>query len=165
MRIIDIMAGLAGLPLLGIPLLVLSMLGLRFDRRDQLTVGRRARLFPRRLLQFREGWLTPLASRLGLDRVGDCLSLLKGDLALIGPRPLAPLEPHALAAYRITVRPGVISPFALGRWAGFGDETEDSVDFAYVHRRTSWSDLRLLGRSLQSRALLAITRRQVDRAH
>lgn len=151
MRILDLLAGLVGLPLLGFPLLVLSALGLRFETREQIAVGRGARFFRRRLLRFREGLLAPLATRLHLHRIGDCLSLVTGDLALVGPRPLAPLEPHALAAYRVTVRPGVISPFMVRRWARIAYEPEEAVDFAYVSKRSAFSDLGLLARALVAR--------------
>lgn len=151
MRIIDILAGLVGLPVLGVPLLVLSALGLRYETREQIAVGRRARFFRRHLLRFREGFFAPLATRLHLHRIGDCLSLITGDLALVGPRPLAPLEPHALAAYRVEVRPGVISPFMVRQWAQIAYEPEEAVDFAYISKRTWFSDLGLLARALVAR--------------
>lgn len=151
MRIIDLLVGLIGLPVLGLPLLLLSALGLRFDRRDHLVVGRGARFFRRHRLSFRAGRLARVAERLHLDRIGDCLSLVMGDLALVGPRPVAPLEPHALAAYRVAVRPGLISPFAVRQWAQIAYEPEEAVDYAYVTKRTWFTDLGLLVRALVAR--------------
>lgn len=152
MRLIDFFIGLIGLPVFGLPLLLFSALGLRFHVREQIAVGRRARLFRRHLLHFREGWLAPLATRLHLDRVGDCLSLITGDLALVGPRPLAPLEPHALAAYRVAVRPGLVSPFMVRQWAQIAYEPEEAVDYAYITKRRWFTDIGLLARAFVARA-------------
>jgi N-acetylglucosaminyldiphosphoundecaprenol N-acetyl-beta-D-mannosaminyltransferase len=163
MRLLDILAGLIGLPVLGVPLLALSVLGLRFETREQIAVGRHARLFRRHLLRFREGRFASLANRLNLDRIGDCLSLLAGDLALVGPRPLAPLDPHALASYRVAARPGVISPFMVQQWARIAYEPEEAVDFAYVTKRSSLTDLGVLARALVARLHGAASSSALDR--
>ena len=148
MRILDFVAGALGLPFLGLPLIVLSALGLRFEVYKSLTVGRGAHMFWRRRLMFKPGRLADLANHLGLAHTLDCVSLLRGHLTLVGPRPLAPLEPHAVASYRISVRPGLLSPFTVGQWFGTVHEEEASVEFDYVATRSWIKDLSLLLRGL-----------------
>jgi len=144
MRPLDFVAGMAVLPLLGVPLALLTAFGLRFKVVRTLAVGQGARLFWRRLLVFNPGPTADLANRLGLAHVFDGLALIAGDLALVGPRPLAPLAPHAVASYRIAMRPGLATPYVVRPWAQFGFETEDSVDFAYAANRTWTGDLAIL---------------------
>ena len=144
MRTLDFIGGIIILALLGFPLAVLVALGLRFDIEKSLVVGRGATPFWRRRLAFRPGSFVRLASRIGLARILDGVALLRGDLALVGPRPLAPLAPHAVAAYRTALRPGVASPFVFRRWDHFGFDTEDAVDYDYTTNRSWARDLGIL---------------------
>ena len=155
MRILDFLTGLIGLPLLGLVLTILRANGLRHHVEQTLIVGKGAGLFWRRRLVFRDGPWSKLANQLGLAHTPDCAALLRGRLALVGPRPLTPLAPHAVASYRIALRPGLISPFSLrprGLSAGHG---EDAVDFAYACTRTWQGDLDLLFRALWQALLTA----------
>jgi hypothetical protein len=148
MRTVDFIAGAAVLPLLGLPLSVLYAFGLRFEVERSLAVGRGARMFWRRRLIFKDGPLADLARRLGLAHLLDGVALLRGDLALIGPRPLPPLAPHAVASYRIAVRPGVLSPFVARAFEHPAYDTEDDADYDYATRRSWNGDLDILMRSL-----------------
>lgn len=144
MRLLDFIAGVAALLVLGLPLGLLCVMGLRFDRQRTLVVGRGAGLFWRHRLIFRPGHFTALANRLGLGRLPDGLSLLRGEIALVGPRPLAPLEPHAVASYRVAVRPGLASPYLFNHWGDFGFDSEDAVDYEYALNRSWRGDLAIL---------------------
>jgi lipopolysaccharide/colanic/teichoic acid biosynthesis glycosyltransferase len=89
--------------------------------------------------------------RWSLDELPQLWNVLKGDMSLVGPRPLIPEEALVVEAHykeRLRVRPGITGPWqALGRSdIGFGDMVK--LDYAYV---TNWSfseDLRLLVRTL-----------------
>lgn len=153
MRLLDLAAGALALPLSALLLAALRLLGLRFDLERTLTVGKDARLFWRRRLVFRDGLFADFANRVGLDRAPDLVELALGHLALVGPRPLAPLEPHAVASYRIAVRPGLISPFDVGAPDFVAGEGEDTVDFVYSARKTWRRDLEILIRAIR-KALL-----------
>lgn len=148
MRILDFITGAIGLPLLGLALTILRAGGLRYVVERTLIVGKGARLFWRRRLIFRDGRWSKVANRLGLAHTPDCAALLLGRLALVGPRPLTPLAPHAVASYRVAVRPGLISPFAMRRELS-AEHGEDAADFAYTCTRTLQGDLDLLFRALQ----------------
>jgi N-acetylglucosaminyldiphosphoundecaprenol N-acetyl-beta-D-mannosaminyltransferase len=152
MRILDLVAGAFGLLVLGPPLVLLCVLGLRFDVERTLVVGRGAYLIRKRRLIFRVSRLRPLAECLGLARLPDCLSLLRGDICLIGPRPLPPLSPHAVASYRIAMKPGVVSLFALQQWAGVANRGEADVDYDYATAGSWKARLGLLVRTLRAAA-------------
>jgi N-acetylglucosaminyldiphosphoundecaprenol N-acetyl-beta-D-mannosaminyltransferase len=152
MRFLDFTAGALGLPTLGLPLALFWLMGLRFTVERTSVVGQGARLFVRSLLTFRPSRLSSVAERLGLVHFLDCLSLLRGDLALVGPRPLPPLEPHAVASYRVAVKPGLVSPFALQEWSGAPHASEADVDYEYTTLPSFKSRLALLARSLRASA-------------
>ncbi|MBX7187500.1 MAG: WecB/TagA/CpsF family glycosyltransferase [Vicinamibacteria bacterium] len=163
MRILDFVAGALGLPLFSLALGLLSALGLRFDVKETLTVTAGARLFWRRRLVFRDGPLAGFANRLGLAHTLDCLALMRGHLALVGPRPLPPLAAHAVASYRIALRPGLVSPFAVRQWAHIAYDSEEAVDFAYAGNRSWRGDLGILVRSLLARAHGSVRASSLDR--
>ena len=153
MRILDFITAALALPLSALLLATLRLFGLRFNMERTLTVGKDARLFWRRRLVFRDGAFKGLANRLRLDHAPDLADLALGRLALVGPRPMAPLEPHAVASYRVAVRPGLISPFAVGAPDFVAGEGEDTVDFVYSARKTGRRDLEILIRAIR-RAIL-----------
>lgn len=118
-----------------------------------------------RVLRFGK-WLR----RAHIDELPQLLNVLKGDMALVGPRPedaeLA--AEHYTAAMRKTleVRPGMTSPgalFAYTAGAGIlqgGDDTEADYlenqlklklgfELAYLERRSFWYDARVMGRTLR----------------
>ncbi len=153
MRILDFIAAALALPLSAVLLAILRLFGLRFEIERTLTVGKDARLFWRRRLVFRDGAFKGFANRLRLDHAPDLADLALGRLALVGPRPMAPLEPHAVASYRVAVRPGLISPFVVGTPDFVAGEGEDTVDFVYSARKTGRRDLEILIRATQKSIL------------
>ena len=89
--------------------------------------------------------------RWSLDELPQLWNVLKGDMSLVGPRPLIPKEAEQVSgdyAARLQMRPGITGPWqALGRSEiGFGDMVK--LDYTYV---THWSfaqDMRLLLRTV-----------------
>ena len=89
--------------------------------------------------------------RWSLDELPQLWNVLKGDMSLVGPRPLIPEEAERVSddyAARLKMRPGITGPWqALGRSEiGFGDMVK--LDYTYV---THWSfaqDVRLLLRTI-----------------
>lgn len=163
MRILDFIVGAIGVPFLGLPLLVFYLMGLRFEVSKTRAVTRGARLFWRLRLVFHEGPFARVADWLGLSHFPDCISLIQGRLALVGPRPLPPLAPHAVAAYRIALRPGLVSPFAVRQWAHIAYDTEEDVDFDYAQKRSFRCDLGILVRAFFARVHGAARASRLDR--
>ena len=84
------------------------------------------------------------------------LNVVRGDLALVGPQPLRADEAMAIAAddpVRFSVRPGLISPFAIRSRIGLTHESESAIDRDRVYRRSLKGDLGLIARFLVSSML------------
>jgi len=79
-----------------------------------------------------------------LCRLPVLLNLLRGDLGLVGPRPLRPHEaPRRNPEFwtRSSVRPGLISLFWLRQRTNIAFETELATDVEYVNQKTVRADL------------------------
>lgn len=84
------------------------------------------------------------------------LNILRGDMALAGPRPLRPDEAAGLdldAAVRFTVRPGVFSPYALRSRTGIAYDPEARIDRDYAYGQSLRGDAGLTLRSLVAAGL------------
>ena len=90
-----------------------------------------------------------LLRRTGLDELPEVLSILKGDMSLVGPRPL-PVEEQRLLerqipglAERLKVRPGLTG---LAQTSDQYDDarTKLAYDLKYIEHMNPWLDLRIL---------------------
>lgn len=95
--------------------------------------------------------VTPLGRLLrkfSLDEIPSLWSVLKGDLSLVGPRPVRVLEHEYLRDWhstRFAVKPGLTSSWVLSGKNSIRDF--DSVvesDLEYIRNWSLWSDLRIL---------------------
>jgi lipopolysaccharide/colanic/teichoic acid biosynthesis glycosyltransferase len=85
--------------------------------------------------------------RTSLDELPQLFNILKGDLSLVGPRPLLmeylPLySPHQ--AQRHDVRPGLTGLAQVSGRNAISWEEKFELDVWYAHHRTFWLDLKIL---------------------
>ncbi len=98
--------------------------------------------------------ITPFGARLrrwSIDELPQLWNVVKGEMSLVGPRPLIPEEALVVEAHyteRTRMRPGITGPWqTLGRSdIGFGDMVK--LDYTYVVNWSFSEDLRLLIRTL-----------------
>lgn len=85
--------------------------------------------------------------RLGLDKLPQFLSVLKGNMSLVGPRPV-PTERALL--YRewlptlASVKPGITGPWVVSGPAVDSLEAETRLDLYYIRNWTIWLDLQMI---------------------
>lgn len=99
--------------------------------------------------------ITPLGAflrRTSLDEIPQFWNVLKGDLSIVGPRPVVAEEIHLYfgpKAHKIlSVRPGL-----TGLWQVSGRNDIDynqriALDEQYIDRRTFWLDLKLIAKTI-----------------
>jgi lipopolysaccharide/colanic/teichoic acid biosynthesis glycosyltransferase len=108
------------------------------------------------------GWLhlehDPRVTRIGrflrltsLDELPQFANVLRGDMSLVGPRPLIPEEDSMVddwARGRLDLTPGMTGPWqVLGRTSIPFDEMV-KLDYLYVTNWSLWGDVRLILRTL-----------------
>lgn len=90
-------------------------------------------------------------SHTGLDEIPQLWNVAKGDMALIGPRPLPVEEADKLLPWmkkRDVLRPGIISPWIF---EGYHNRTFTEwmkSDLAYTQQKSFWHDLALTERAV-----------------
>ena len=93
--------------------------------------------------------------RFSIDELPQVLNVVKGDMALVGPRPALPEEVQAYprrAHRRHAVRPGITGIWQVSGRAEIGFDRMIEMDLSYVARRSLWLDLSLM--ALTVRAVL-----------
>jgi len=173
-RVVD--AAVAGVALLVLaPVLAAAIVAIRLEGRGpalyrQRRLGRGERQFE--LLKLRTmatgsdpvgagtpvGGDDPRVTRVGrilrrtsLDEIPNLLNVLRGEMALVGPRPTIPahlpyLHPHQHR--RHAVRPGITGWAQVNGRAGISWGERIELDNWYVEHRSAWLDLRILGRTV-----------------
>ena len=166
-RLFDITAALVALLLLALPLLALTWLVRRKLGRPaffrQVRPGLQGKPFE--MVKFRtmtdargpDGALLPDADRLtpfgrflrasSLDELPELWNVLKGDMSLVGPRPLLmeylPLYSPEQAR-RHAVRPGITGWAQVNGRNAISWDDKFKLDVWYVDHRSLWLDLRIL---------------------
>ena len=93
------------------------------------------------------GWLR----RTSLDELPQLINVLRGDMSLVGPRPMLPWEAQLLAApyrRRFTVKPGITGLWQVKGRSRLSMRTALELDVEYTRRRSVLLDLGILARTV-----------------
>jgi lipopolysaccharide/colanic/teichoic acid biosynthesis glycosyltransferase len=88
--------------------------------------------------------------RHALDELPQLINVLKGEMSLVGPRPLMLIEDrHVVPGHlRSTVKPGITGPWQVGGRNELPFEEMMRLDALYVAQWSFWGDLCLLVRTI-----------------
>jgi lipopolysaccharide/colanic/teichoic acid biosynthesis glycosyltransferase len=88
-----------------------------------------------------------LLYRLGFDKLPQLVSVLRGDMSLVGPRPVPSERALAYQEWLPTlasVKPGITGPWVVAGTAVDSLEAEIRLDLYYIRNWTIWLDLQIL---------------------
>jgi len=93
----------------------------------------------------------PLLRKTSLDELPQLLNVLRGEMSLVGPRPLPPYQIEALprdfGERRHRVRPGLTGLWQVSERANGDMEALVQLDDTYLHNWSIWLDLGILART------------------
>ncbi len=78
-----------------------------------------------------------------LDEIPQLLNVLVGDMSLIGPRPLLPVDQPTDPRVRLSVRPGITGWAQINGGTIVTPAEKDALDVWYVRHASLWLDLRI----------------------
>jgi exopolysaccharide production protein ExoY len=89
--------------------------------------------------------------RSSLDELPQLLNVLRGEMALVGPRPVtvAELRRYGQARWHyLSVQPGITGLWQVSGRNGTGYERRVELDELYVKHRSAWLDCKILARTV-----------------
>jgi lipopolysaccharide/colanic/teichoic acid biosynthesis glycosyltransferase len=89
--------------------------------------------------------------RTSLDEIPNLVNVLRGEMAIVGPRPTIPAQVVAYTPRqkrRHEVKPGLTGWAQVQGRAGIPWEERIELDVEYVDRRSAWLDLRILAKTV-----------------
>ena len=94
--------------------------------------------------------------RVSLDELPQLFNVLRGEMSLVGPRPLVPSEDDHVIGWhraRLDLTPGLTGPWQVMGRNAIPFEEMIKLDYLYVAEWSLWNDLKLLIRTLPVVAL------------
>ncbi|MCL4486885.1 MAG: sugar transferase [Chloroflexi bacterium] len=85
--------------------------------------------------------------RSGLDKLPQVFNVLRGEMSLVGPRPIPTYRAqvyHEMLPTLLTVRPGLTGPWVVDGAAVDSLEAEIRLDLYYIRNWTIWLDLQII---------------------
>ena len=101
--------------------------------------------------EMRQTFFTRIVRRTRLDELPQLIAILKGDMALVGPRPLLPQtikEFGILGDQRCQVKPGLTGMSQVSGNVHLNNTEKFKLDLWYVHHRSLLLDLKILSETI-----------------
>lgn len=108
----------------------------------------------------RFGWFGRLLRRTSIDELPQLINVIKGDISLVGPRPLSAfeLDNYPYRHIMLAVKTGVTGLAAISGRKDIPFEERRKIDLYYVQNWSFWLDIKILFRTV----LEVLTRRSAD---
>lgn len=91
--------------------------------------------------------------RTSLDELPQLINVLKGDMSLVGPRPLIETEDRQVEGRfrrRLTASPGLTGPWQIHGRSEIPFEEMINLDYLYVTNWSMWGDIKLMLRTIRA---------------
>src|SRR6185437_3667545 len=98
----------------------------------------------------RLSWIGRMLRQSRLDELPQLLSVVSGDMALIGPRPLLPRDQPPDPSMRLSVRPGITGWAQVNGGTLLTPEEKEVLDTWYIRHASAWLDARIVAMTLLS---------------
>ncbi len=85
--------------------------------------------------------------RTRLDEIPQLLNVLRGEMSLIGPRPLLPIDQPQSVGMRLAVRPGITGWAQVHGGNLITPEEKNALDEYYIRNASFWLDLKILAKT------------------
>ena len=90
--------------------------------------------------------------RTSMDELPQLINVLRGEMSLVGPRPLIPREDARIVGWdrrRLTLTPGMTGPWQIAGSARVPLNEMVRFDYRYAATWSMWSDIKILTRTVQ----------------
>jgi lipopolysaccharide/colanic/teichoic acid biosynthesis glycosyltransferase len=90
-------------------------------------------------------WWGQILRQTGLDELPQIWNIIKGDMVLVGPRPLTPEDHNEYRRFTLTVKPGL-----TGLWQIHGRDRIEIPhwDWIYMKDKNIWLDLYIMWKTI-----------------
>ncbi len=99
-----------------------------------------------------------LLRRSRLDEIPQLLNVMVGDMSLIGPRPLLPVDQPTDPSARLAARPGITGWAQVQGGNKISAEDKDALDAWYIEHASLWVDIKIIIHSL----IIAVSGERLD---
>jgi exopolysaccharide biosynthesis polyprenyl glycosylphosphotransferase len=96
-------------------------------------------------------WMGRILRKTSLDELPQLWNVLKGDMSLVGPRPLPDYEVEKFQPWqrrRMSMRPGITCLWQIGGRNTLGFDEWMRLDLEYIDRWSLWLDFSILARTI-----------------
>lgn len=89
--------------------------------------------------------------RLSIDELPQLINIIKGDMSIVGPRPILPFQMEECDAYdrqRLTVQPGLTCYWQIGGRANIKWDQWVELDLDYIEDMSIWTDIKMIVKTI-----------------